>query len=208
MKKNPYKGKFIVLEGLDGCGTSTQSRLLKNFLIKKRYKVILTREPTRYSIYWKKIKKILMNKGKVPAEKLQEFFIKDREIHLKKEVIPALSKKDFVISDRYFFSTFAYGLAENVDLEWLIKLNSKFLFPDITFFLKVRPSICIKRIKKRKEKETLFENKKKLEKIYKCYQIIINRFPLIKIINGEKPIKEVFNDIKKEIEKNLLKSKC
>jgi len=59
MKKNLYSGKFIVFEGLDGSGQSTQSKLLAEFLKKKKYKVLLTKEPTPNSEAGKKIRKIL-----------------------------------------------------------------------------------------------------------------------------------------------------
>lgn len=205
MIKNPYPGKFIVFEGLDGSGQSTQAGLLKDFLIKKGFKVVLTKEPTLDSEAGKKIRKILDKKEEVTAEHLQEFFAQDRKEHLEKVIIPALKKGKIVISDRYFFSSFAYGKASGVDLEWLIKINEKFLLPDITFLLKVSPEICLERIEKRnKGKErTLFEEKEKLEKVWKVYEILLSRFKNIYLIDGEKPIEEVFKEILKIIEKDL-----
>ena len=63
MKKNVYPGKFLVFEGPDGSGQSTQAELLKNFLIKKKFKVVLTKEPTKTSRAGKKIEKILNKKN-------------------------------------------------------------------------------------------------------------------------------------------------
>lgn len=103
MEKNSYKGKFIVFEGLDGSGQSTQSGLLRDFLIKKGYKVLLTKEPTLNSKFGKKIKRVLNKKERVSAKKLQELFTQDRKEHLEKTIIPALKKGEIVISDRYFF---------------------------------------------------------------------------------------------------------
>jgi dTMP kinase len=82
-------------------------------------------------------------------------------------------------------------------LDWLIKLNDNFLLPDLTFFLKVSPEICIQRIEKRREVKTFFEKKEKLEKVYQAYQSLLNRFENIYIINGEKSIEDVFFQIKK-----------
>lgn len=197
MKKNIYSGKFIVIEGLDGSGQSTQTELLKDFFIKKNCQVVLTKEPTLKSKAGKKIRQILDKKEKISSKKLQELFAEDRKNHLKNTIIPALKKGKVVISDRYFFSSFAYGVSDNLSLDWLIKLNEKFLLPDITFILKVNPGTCILRIKKRGSKITLFEEKKKLAKVWKTYKILPKKLKNIKIINGEKSIKEVFSQIKK-----------
>jgi len=201
MKKNPYSGKFIVIEGLDGSGQSTQAELLKDFLKEKGYKVILTKEPTLDSQAGKEIKEVLGKKKKISPKELQELFAKDRKEHLKSLIIPALKEDKIIISDRYFFSSFAYGSASGVDLNWLIKINNKFLLPDITFFLAVSPKICLERIKKRRKERTLFEEKGKLQIVYKNYQKITKEFPNVKIINGEKSIKEVFQEIKGLVEK-------
>jgi len=209
MKNNCYSGKFIVIEGLDGSGQSTQAELLKDFLIKRGIQVVLTKEPTSNSRAGKKIRKILDKKEKISSEEFQKLFAQDRKEHLKKIIIPALKKGKFVISDRYFFSSFAYGTFSGLDLDWLIKINNKFLFPDLTFILKVKPDICIKRIEKRNKKEkkerTLFEEKKKLAKVWKTYQLLPKKFENIYIIDGEKSIKEVFSRIKKIVLLNIVK---
>lgn len=201
MLPNPYQGIFIVFEGLDGSGQSTQVKFLGDFLIKKGYQVVLTKEPTLESRAGKKIREILEEKQKISPKKLQELFAKDREKHLKKLIIPALKKGKIVISDRYFFSSFAYGKAGGVSLEYLFKLNENFILPDITFFLKVSPKICIQRIIKRGEKITLFEKEKKFAKVWEVYQLLPQKIKNanIKILNGEKPIKEVLKEVKKEL---------
>ena len=203
MQKNPYKGKFIIFEGLDGSGQSTQAGLLRDFLIKKGYKVVLTKEPTFSSKAGKKIRQVLDKKEKISAKELQELFAKDRKEHLEKLIIPALKEGKIVISDRYFFSSFAYGKASGLDLEWLIKINNEFLLPDITFLLKVSPQICLERIKKRNRERTLFEEKEKLEKVWKIYEILPTRFKNVYMVDGEKSIKEVFEEIKIIINKSL-----
>ncbi len=199
MKKNPYPEKFIVFEGLDGSGQSTQAGLLRDFLVKKGYKVVLTKEPTLDSEAGKKIRQILDKKEKISPRKLQEFFAKDRKEHLKKVIIPALKEGKIVISDRYFFSSFAYGSAAGLSLNRLIKLNNKFLLPDLTFILKVSPKVCIERIKKRNKERTLFEKKSKLARVWRIYKILPKRFENVKIIEGEKSIQEVFSQIKKVV---------
>ena len=162
MKKNNYPGKFIVFEGLDGSGQSTEARLLKEFLETQGQKILLTKEPTKESFAGRKIEKILSEKEKISPLELQELFAKDREGHLKNAVEPALRRGESVISDRYCFSSFAYGLADGVPLKELRRLNEDFLLPDIVFFLDAKPKVCVQRIEKRGKKETLFEKIEKL----------------------------------------------
>ena len=134
IKKN-HLGKFIVFEGLDGSGQSTQSKLLKDFLIKEKKQIILTKEPTIDSSSGLKIKEILDEKIKISGNDLQRLFTQDRKEHLENLIIPSLISGKTVISDRYFFSCFAYGASDGLDLEGLIEMNNNFILPDITFVL-------------------------------------------------------------------------
>jgi len=201
-----HKGFFIVFEGLDGSGQTTQANLLRNFLEKKGFKVVLTKEPTLETKEGKEIKKVLEKKIKKSPLSLQKLFAKDREKHLKKTIEPALRKGKTVISDRYLFSSLAYGSLD-VSLKKLKELNKNFLLPDLVFFLNVKADNCLKRIKKRGEKIHLFEEKEKLRKVYQNYQLILKSFKNVYFINGEKSKREVFREIKKIINQYLTKIK-
>lgn len=196
MLKNQYPGKFIVLEGLDGSGQSTQVSLLGDFFIKNGKDVVLTKEPTQTSEAGKKIKKILEEKIEIDPLEFQKLYAQDRKEHLENIIIPALKQGKIVISDRYFFSTFAYGTAHGADLEELIKMNDNFLYPDLTFFLKVMPKVCIERIEKRADPKTLFEKEEKLVKVAEIYEKLASRFENIKVIDGEESIGQVFDQVK------------
>ncbi len=204
MRKNSYPGKFIVIEGLDGSGQTTQVKLLGNFFIEKGYEVVLTKEPTLASSAGKEIRDALDKKVEAEPLKLQELFTLDRKEHLERLIEPALKEGKIVISDRYFFSTFAFGAADGLDLEWLIGLNNDFLLPDLTFILQVSPEVCVRRIEKRGQGIKLFEKKEKLEKVWQTYKILPNRFENVYIVNGESSIEEVFNAIKTIISLKLL----
>lgn len=199
MKINPYPGRFVVLEGLDGSGQSTQTKFLADFLKEKGYKVLETKEPTIKSSAGKLIRKVLNKKKKLSPNKLQELFAQDRKWHLRNLIIPALKNGKIVISDRYFFSSFSYGRAEGLSLKKLIKLNEKFLLPDLVFFLDVKPKVCLGRIKKRGIEKTLFEKQESFKKAYQNYKRIFKEFKnLTKIyfISGQKSIKKVSEDIR------------
>ncbi len=190
---------FIVFEGLDGSGQTTQVNLLADFLRKKKKKVLVTKEPTLDSSVGKLIRRILDGKQKITSGKLQKLFAQDRKEHLEKIIKPALNKGKIVISDRYLFSSLAYGNLD-LSLNWLLKINSHFILPDIIFFMKVKPKICLERIAKRGEKITLFEKEEKLNKVYQNYLKLSEIFGF-KMINGEKTLQEV----KKEINQALFK---
>jgi len=201
MKKNIYPGKFIVLEGLDGSGQSTESVFLRDFLIEKNHKVLITKEPTIISEAGQKIKQVLEGKEKISPLELQKLFVKDRKLHLDNIIIPNLKDGKIVISDRYFFSTFAYGVSDGLDLNLLIEMNNDFLIPDLTFFLDVNQDVCIKRVEKRGAKKTLFEKREKLKKVYENYKKIMKNFENVYFINGGPTPDKVFEEIKKYVEK-------
>jgi dTMP kinase len=197
MIKNPYPGKFIVFEGLDGSGKSTQAALLVKELQEKRCKVHATFEPTQYLIGGL-VRSYLANDWKSAPECLQLMFCADRAYHLEKEIVPSLKAGVTVVCDRYFFSTVAYG-AMDMDLDWLIELNKNFIIPDLTIVLESDPELCIERMAKERFSVELFEKIEILKKIWKNYQIVAKKFSgtaNVKIINGDRKIPEIFEEVK------------
>lgn len=190
------KGKLIAFEGLDGAGLTTQSRLLADYLRRAGRKIILTKEPTLESEAGRKIKQILDEKIKAEPGEIQKLFVEDRRHHLKNLIMPALEAGKIVISDRYFFSTIAFG-AINTDFDWLVGLNKDFLLPAATFLLMVKPEICVERIIMRGEGVKFFEKLDKLKKAYENYKKIAETYKNIHVIDGEKSIKEVFESVRK-----------
>ena len=136
------RGKFITFEGPEGCGKSTHARLLYNYLRKKGYRCILTREPGG-SALGEKIRKILLdpaNKGMGPVcETL--LFEASRSLLVEKVIIPALSKGIIVISDRFSDATYVYqGFAGKQDLKKLKAIDEYAaggIMPDLTVVLDI-----------------------------------------------------------------------
>ena len=206
MEKNTYSGKFIVFEGLDGSGQSTQVRLLGEFLENKGYSVLKTKEPTIDSEAGKKIRRVLEEKEKISPKELQGLFAEDRKEHLKNLIIPALKDNKIVISDRYFFTSFSYSRTLNLPYQWLKEINNEFLLPDLVFFLDVKAETCLERIKNRGEGEELFEKKEFLEQSYQNFKKTFEEFRnqcKIYFIDGEKSIEKVFTEVKENTEKQL-----
>ena len=195
MIKNPYKGKFLVFEGLDGSGKSTQADLLLSYLKKNKKKAHFTSEPTRYLIGGL-IKSFVTHDWKSTPECLQLLFAADRAHHLDKEIIPFLKKGISVISDRYFLSSLAFGALEIKDGDWLSDINQKFISPDLTIILKVRPRSCVRRMAGERFSLSLFEKEKKLKKVWRNYQNLSKRFKNVYIVQGEGPVEEIFSRVK------------
>jgi dTMP kinase len=197
MKDNPYPGRFIVIEGLDGSGQTTQVALLKKFLEEKGLQVISTKEPTMDSEAGRKIREILDEKVRIEPTELQKLFTQDRGEHLENLIVPALQEGKAVISDRYYFSTFAFGASDGLDLDKLIEMNDEFLLPDLTIVLRVSPRVCVERIEERGEAKTLFEKENKLTEVWKTYALMPERFNRVHIVDGEQPINQVHEEIKR-----------
>ena len=203
MIKNIYSGKFIVVEGLDGSGKSAQVDLVIDFLKQQGKEVVVTKEPTTESEAGRKVKQALRGEISVEPLELQKLYVQDRKEHLENKVIPALKEGKFVVSSRYAFSTFAYGHSDGLDVNLLMEMNNSFLLPDLTIIIDVSPDSCVNRIEGRGEPKELFEKLEKLTKVNEIYKKIPVMFENVFAINGERPIPEVFGDIKNVILKKF-----
>lgn len=158
-KKKPY---FIVLEGIEGCGKSYQSRKLYNKLKKKKVSSILTREPggtKSAELIRNLILKDYFSKNK--NEKFDRYtdtllYLGARNEHIKNVIYPALKNKKVVICDRFVDSTIAYQVyGKKVSIKFVNDIHKfilKKIRPDLTFVLKVSALSAKKRLKRRKIK--------------------------------------------------------
>lgn len=194
---------FIVLEGPDGAGKTTQAALLKEYFENQGKEVLLTKEPTTETEAGVKVRQILNSKENADPQYIQKLFIEDRREHVAKVILPALKEGKIVICDRYFFSTFAYGYIDNPDIEGLVEMNVDFVAPDITLALIVDPEKCIKRLEGRVGSIDHFEKVEKLAKVNEAYKILAKRFSNIALIDGENPIEDVHAEITKILENKL-----
>ena len=152
MSKMPPR--FITLEGIDGCGKSTQARLLSEFLLARGINTELTREPGGTRI-GKAIRQVLQNpenQEMIPETELL-LYLADRLQHLQEKVVPALAEGTWVISDRFHDSTVAYqGGGRNLDLAFLdsiVRQKIQPFQPDKTFILLLSPEIALERLRQR-----------------------------------------------------------
>ncbi len=147
---------FLVLEGIDGAGTTTQSARLASALESRGIGVHQTREPTDGPI-GKLLREILEGAhAPTDATTLGLLFAADRADHIQREIEPALKANKVVISDRYYHSSFAYQGSEE-DRNWIATLNERARVPDCTFFLQVDPQVAAKRRSDDNREEELFD---------------------------------------------------
>lgn len=189
------KGVFVIFEGIDGSGTTTQRDNVASVLKSKNILVHTTQEPTN-SIIGGLIRSWLNGDWSSTPECLQLLFSADRAYHLEKEVIPVLNKGIAVISDRYYPSTITYGMLDIQDKEWLRGLGKRFLEPDLVVYLQVSAKEAIGRIdKSRYTHLELFERRDKLARVVAEYDRLANENDHFITINGEQPEEKVTQDI-------------
>jgi len=169
--------KFIVIEGLDGCGKSTVTKLLAERFALQGVPCHTTFEPTKNQI-GELIRSILTGEiTNMENESVALLFAADRYQHLKSEILPAL-EHSHVVCDRYYYSSMAYQGLDSDSLERVIAYNQAVMpirKPDIVFFLNVSPRECIRRVIKRGEENSIFEALPELELRYDRYLAAIQR---------------------------------
>jgi dTMP kinase len=150
--------KFITFEGIDGCGKSTQAKLLLEYMNKSGVETILVREPGGTNIS-ESIREILLHSSSSGqmGDRTESLLMTASRAQLTQEVIiPNKDQGKFVIADRYSDSTLAYqGGGRNLDIEWLIELNNYATFtllPDITFFVDIRSEEALRRLDSNKDR--------------------------------------------------------
>ena len=200
---------FITFEGIEGCGKTTQAKLLYQWLIDRGKETILTREPG----------------GTPSAEELREFILREREenfppfselclyiaargFHVENLIRPALKEGSFVICDRFSDSTLAYqGFGRGIDVDLIEKMNGEAtggLKPNLTFLIDLPVEVAFERLKGKKkdrlEMESLEFHRKVREGFLKIAEKEKDR---VVVIDGRKSVDEIFNEVVKEVQRRL-----
>ncbi|TVQ93358.1 MAG: dTMP kinase [Deltaproteobacteria bacterium] len=185
---------FIVLEGLDGAGTTTQMHRLGDRLTQAGHRVVRSHEPTDGPIGRLIRQTLRMEPGAIPPSCLPWLFAADRADHLARKVEPALASGAVVITDRYLHSSLAYQSLE-LGLEQVFALNQAFLVPDLTIFFDVPVEVCLTRIDARGGVREIFEERSRLEQIATSYEAVLRRLEArgdpIERIDGTGTIEQV-----------------
>jgi len=199
------RGKLIVLEGIDGSGTTTQAKRLYRRLLQKGFKASLTSEPSRGPA-GKLIREYLSGEAKfldrkLGANALALLFAADRLDHLSSRINPLLQEGKMVVSDRYVLSSLAYQSLE-CDLDWVLKINRNARPADLTLLLDLPAGTALKRVSRRGKSRELFEKlaiQKKVRANYLKLAGKLGRAHGIVVINGEKSSAEIQEEILKTV---------
>lgn len=186
-KKVLKQGILIAIEGIDGAGKTTQSRLLYKKLKNAGYSATLLHEPTD-SQWGEKIRQLARNgRHRITPEEELELFYKDRIEDVNKNIIPMLDEKNVVIMDRYYFSNVTYQGARGLDPDYIETINEKIApVPQIVIILDITPSESSKRIRAtREEGPNHFEQEKYLEKVRELFLKQFNDRNNVVIIDGD-----------------------
>jgi dTMP kinase len=187
------RGLFIVIEGIDGTGKSTQSKRLTEWFRSRGREVVLSREPTDGP--WGKKLRESATTGRLSAEEELEFFLNDRREHVEMSIKPALAEGKVVILDRYYFSTMAYQGARGFDPAEIRRRNEAFApQPDLLLILELSVESAHGRIGARGDTANEFEQRDTLSR---CSEIFLSLRdePFACVIDAEPSLNEVTADI-------------
>lgn len=195
-------GLFIVLEGIDGSGTSTHMKRLANWLSGKGIPVLTTSEPTRSGTG--RLLRIALRDKSLPPAVDALLFAADRVEHSFRKIKPALKKGKVVICDRYVESSIAYQSVSDLPLEWVKTINQYALTPDLTIILDIAPEISLKRKSMYKPREK-FETIPFLSKVRQIYISRAEENDFV-VINAEGSIEDVQAQIRNLVSSLLEKA--
>jgi dTMP kinase len=195
---------FIVFEGIDGSGKTTQAEILSRKLTSLGIPNIWTREPSD-GLIGQNLRKL---ETRLAPEEESRLFLEDRLDHVKKVIDPAIKNHEHVICDRYYHSSAAYQGSRGLNPNDILRENSSRVpIPDIVFLIEISVSTALFRIGKcRPEGFSVFEKAAELEKVAAIYKTFDDSF--IRRINGEKRSSELSLEILEHLKNLGLKICC
>ncbi len=183
---------LIDLEGIDGCGKSTQSKFLMKKFEENNEKTIILKEPTSGK-YGKKLWEMLSGKRETTTEQILNLFVMDRKEHVDDKINPALKEGKIVLMDRYYYSTMAYQAAAGIDVNRIRKDNEFAPKPDIVLIFDLPADLAMKRVKGHSVAD-VFEKEEHLEKVRAAY-LNLRDDPLVRIIDSTRTQEEIFDEV-------------
>jgi dTMP kinase len=196
------RGRFLVLEGLDGAGTTTQSRRLAELLRAGGRRVHVTAEPSTGPLGG--LARLVLSRrlGGAPgsasgfdAGALALLFAADRLDHVAAEIAPRLAAGEDVVCDRFTLSSLAYQSLTCGDVAWVEAVNARARTPDLTLFLRVSPDVALARRAAETGGAELFEVPAFQREVARAYEVCVERLrrrgEQVMVVEGESPVEEV-----------------
>ena len=217
MQTNPYPGKFVAFEGMDGCGKTTQCEKVFRYMLAGGERVLKVKEPNREVLGGKLIYGLLFGRGPVefssmsPLQRQGHYFF-NRMWHYVEVVIPALEAGINVLTDRSLASVCLEG--NSVDIEALLTAeeyyfeveNVPFIGPDLVIIYDLAPEIAFQRLAEKDERRRdFFEQPDKLPQTRQAYREFASRFnEFCRIVDASGNANEVFSQTKELLYENFL----
>lgn len=200
--KKIYPGLFIVFEGIDGTGKTTQIAQLLQYLLQNNYQAISFYQPT-HGPWGKKLRQLFIDGHIIPIKDEIQLSVNDRRESVETCILPALRENKIVLLDRYYWSNAAYQGILDESFEYILQQNKEFPEPDVIVYFEIDTEIAYKRIlNERKEIPNKFETLSNLQKSKQIFHNLVqgNYFSgtLIKV-SAEKEPHIVFEQIKSNL---------
>ncbi|WP_338983533.1 dTMP kinase [Spiroplasma endosymbiont of Othius punctulatus] len=201
---------FFTLEGIDGSGKTTASKIVVERLKKEGHDIILTREPGGDHIA-EQLRKFILSTDNSDIRPWTEtmLYIAARKQHVDTMISPAIKSGKIVICDRFMDSTTSYqGYGRKLDVDKIDKIQELLLednMPTKTFFFDIAPDKVVSRVNNRGELDRLEQEGLAFqEKVYKGYKELVRKYPnRFVTINADQVQEKVAEDLYKEITKVL-----
>ena len=193
---------LIVLEGIDGCGKSTQVSLLVDKLRSIGIDTLKLREPTD-GPHGLRLRSILNEEIQAEHDEILDLFVKDRKQHVSEKIAPALNSEKTIVMDRYYYSTMAYQSASGFSMEQIRTDNSFAPVPTLVLILDISAEDGVKRVLKGGNADR-FEKEDFLNRVREQYLKLKNE-PNVEIIDASLEVQEVHANIWSFVE-NLMES--
>lgn len=216
-RRNPHKGLYIALEGIDGSGKTSQTDAVAAYFEKKGREVIIAREPRKErGVLHETIMDVLLGRIKMTPLAMQYLFTADRMLNQDEIIIPALKEGKIVLADRSFWSILPYALSD-LKMEFsdeaakfmlvgqgILSQYHQTIVPNHVLFLDISVDTAVKRLAGKSEAKEIYEKRSKIEKHYKGYHWLLDHFrDEFTILDGEQSEKQVTKQIVKAMEKSL-----
>ena len=191
----------MCLEGLDGCGKSTHTKLLARWLRSRGREVVVTDEPTDGQI-GKVIKQVLRGELRVPVTIEALMFATDRVQHVARLIEPALRAGKVVLNERYIYSSLAYQSARGVPEDWIKSINKYAPKPDLAVLIDVPVEVAFARIRPSRRLDEFERDLRLQQRVRRNYLRIFKREGL-KIVDGTRQRDEVQAELRKLVSRLL-----
>lgn len=206
-------GLLVVVEGIDGAGTTTQAGLLVEWLRSRSLPGVLTAEPSRgpvgtllRQVLSGRVVSRLPDGGTAPLDNgvISLLFAADRIDHLASEILPLLREGRIVVSDRYYHSSLTYQALEG-DWEWLKVINAQARRPDITYLLDCPAETAEARLALRRRGRDIYEQMDVQRKLVQAYRRLPALLPdeNFLVVDATRPIQQVQDAIRQDLAARL-----